>query len=185
MGTTAPTQPQPRLLVELLAGKLRGVTSLVVGGDAVAEARTPNAVMCMYGTSFIMIFTPPGTSEFIGLDGLITVQNRYQAIPEIELVRPNFRTLVVQREAPVTAVEVDPAEVQPLMQRLVVIAQAPEQDAVVVPDTEVPPVVTTLEEPVPNTAPVMPPDMMTPDTTPPSVDAIRNSILDFIIVFPR
>jgi len=184
-GTTTPSQPQSRLLVQLLLGKLRGITSLVLGGNGVAEARTPNAVMCMYGTAFIMIFTPPATSEFIGLDGLITVQNLHQTIPEIEPVLPNFRTRVVQRAAPVTAVRVDPAEVESLTQSLGVIEQASEPDAVVVPDTDVPPVVAVPEELTSNTVTVMPPETMTSDTTPPAVEAIRNSILDVIIVFPR
>ncbi|ETX08411.1 hypothetical protein [Candidatus Entotheonella palauensis] len=177
--TTAPPRPGPHLIVQLLLGKLRGVTSLVFGSEAVAETRTPNAVMCMYGTSFIMIFTPPGTSEFIGLDGLITVQNLSQATPEIEPVPPNFRTRVVRRAAPVTAVAATSAEVESLTLGLVVIEQAPEPDVVVVPDTDVPPVAEPPEDSPPDIDPLppivtIPPDMMIP-----------NSILQFIFEFPR
>lgn len=184
-GITPSAQSRSRLLVRLILGKLRGITSLVFGGDAAAEVHTPNAVMCPYGTAFIVIFTPPDTSEFIGLDGLITVQNLYQAVPEIEPVPPNFRTRVVRREAPVTAVEVDPADVQSLMQSLGVVAQVPEPDAVVVPDTAMPPAVETPQEPTSDTGTVAPSEIMTPDTTPTAEEVIQNSILEFIIVFPR
>lgn len=187
-GTTPSTQPRTRLLVQLFLGKLRGITSLLFGGDAVAEVRTPNAVMCMYGTAFLVIFTPPDTSEFIGLDGLITVQNLDQAIPEIEPVPPNFRTEVVQSAAPATAVEVASADVQSLTQSVGVIEQAPEVDAVAVVDTEVALEVGAVAAPegvTPDTVPVKPPETITPDTSPPAEAVIRNSILDFVIVFPR
>ena len=180
-GTIAPRPPQPLLKVLLLLGKLRGVISPALGAHGVAETATPNAVMCMYGTSFIMSFTPPDTSEFVSLEGLITVQNLFRPELEIEPVWPNFRTIVVQHAAPISAVKVASAEVQSLNQGLNVIEQVPELDSVRIPDTGVALVVEAPVERPPNTAIVMPPETFTPDTSP----MIRNAILNLIVEFSR
>lgn len=190
-GPTPQTTPQSRPVAQLLLGKLRGLTSLVFGSDAVAEVRTPNAVMCMYGTEFIVIFTPPDTSEFIGLDGLITVQHINLAIPEIEPVPPNFRTRVERQAPPDTAVEITPEEAEVLTQGLGVIEQAPEQDVIVVPDTDVPPVVETAEETegtegtTYGIATGTTTETITTDTSPTSQEVIRSSIIEFMFEFPR
>jgi hypothetical protein len=106
------TPQQHRTIVSLALGKLRVVTTKIFGAGSVTEVRTPNAVAGVRGTTFVVIFIPPDTTEVFCLDGVVTVRNLNPAIPQIEPVPANFRTRVLGNTAPGRAIELSPTERQ-------------------------------------------------------------------------
>jgi hypothetical protein len=119
------TQNQRRTLVDLALGKLRVLTTTFFGGGSAVEVRTPNTVAGVRGTIFVVIFTPPDTTEVISFDREVSARHLNPAIPEIELVPPNFRTSVIGARPPERATELSPAERQALEQDLQTTEQVP------------------------------------------------------------
>jgi hypothetical protein len=119
------TPQQRRTVVSLALGKLRVVTTKIFGAGSATEVRTPNTVAGVRGTTFVVIFIPPDTTEVLGLDGVVTVRNLNPAIPQIEPVPQNFRTRVLGNTAPEKATELSPTERQALERDMRLTEQVP------------------------------------------------------------
>lgn len=119
------TPQQRRTVVSLALGKLRVVTTKIFGAGSVTEVRTANTVAGVRGTSFIVIFIPPDTTQVLSLEGVVTVSHVNPAIPQIEPVPPNFRTQVKGATAPARATVLSPAEHQGIEQELRLTEQVP------------------------------------------------------------
>src|SRR5256885_382168 len=57
------TPQQRRTVVSLALGKLRVVTTKIFGAGSATEVRTANTVAGVRGTSFVVIFTPPASTQ--------------------------------------------------------------------------------------------------------------------------
>jgi hypothetical protein len=119
------TQEQRRTVVSLLIGTVRVVTTRLFGPGSVTEVRTPNTVAGVRGTTFLVRFIPPDTTEIISLDGVVTARNLDPAIPQIEPVPQNFRTRIVGATPPTRAAAVPPSELQAIEQELRMTEQVP------------------------------------------------------------
>src|SRR5262245_52070628 len=64
------TPQQRRTVVSLALGKLRVVTTKIFGAGSVTEVRTANTVAGVRGTSFVVTFIPPNTTEVLSLEGV-------------------------------------------------------------------------------------------------------------------
>jgi hypothetical protein len=87
--------------------------------------RTPNTVAGVRGTTFVVIFIPPDTTQVIGLDGVVTVRHLNPAIPQIEPIPPNFNTRVIGNRAPGRATAVPLPERQAVESELRLTEQVP------------------------------------------------------------
>ena len=119
------TPQQRRTVVSLALGKLRVVTTKIFGAGSATEVRTPNTVAGVRGTTFVVIFIPPDTTEVLGLDGVVTARNLNPAIPQIEPVPQNFRTRVLGNTAPGRAIELSPTERQAIERDMRLTEQVP------------------------------------------------------------
>jgi hypothetical protein len=130
------TRQRRRSIVNLLIGTLKVVTTRFFGAGSQLEVHTPNTVAGVRGTTFIVRFIPPDTTEIFVLEGVVTARNLNPAIPEVEPIPPNTRTSVVGATAPAKPVVIAPEVLQPLEQELQVVEQVP---AEVTPTEELPP----------------------------------------------
>lgn len=119
------TQNQRRTLVDLAVGKLRVLTTTFFGGGSAVEVRTPNTVAGVRGTIFVVIFTPPDVTEVISFDREVSARHLNPAIPEIEMLPPNFSTRIMGSRPPERATELSPAERQALEQDMQTTEQVP------------------------------------------------------------
>lgn len=120
-----PQKNQRRTVVSLAVGKLRVLTTALFGAGSSTEVRTANTVAGVRGTTFVVIFIPPSTTEVLGLDGVVSVRHVNPAIPQIEPLQQNFRTLVIGNTAPSQAAVIPAAERQALERDLRLTEQVP------------------------------------------------------------
>jgi len=119
------TPQQRRTVVSLALGKLRVVTTKIFGPGSATEVRTANTVAGVRGTSFVVIFIPPDTTQVLTLEGVVSVRNVNPNIPQIQPVPQNFRTQVQGDTAPTGATPLSPAERQAIEQELRLTEQIP------------------------------------------------------------
>lgn len=119
------TQDKRRNIVSLLLGTLKVVTTRILGSDSVTQIQTPNTVAGVRGTTFVVRFTPPDTTDIFVLQGIVTARNLDPATPNEEPVPGNTRTSIVGTAAPAQPTAISPNEVQALEQELNVIEQVP------------------------------------------------------------
>ncbi|CAB1062005.1 hypothetical protein D1BOALGB6SA_6781 [Olavius sp. associated proteobacterium Delta 1] len=62
-------------IAHLDRGTVRGAVSPHAAAGSVTEIRTPNAVVCVPGTTFILRFIPPDTTELITLEGFTIISS--------------------------------------------------------------------------------------------------------------
>lgn len=127
---------QRRTIVTMTVGTLRVITERLFGTGSITEVRTPNTVVGVRGTTFVVRFIPPATTEVISLEGVVTVRNRVPTTPEIQPVPPNFRTQVVGNAPPGRAIAVSPATLQELTSAVRLTEQIPSE---VLPSDKQPP----------------------------------------------
>ncbi|MGE3536699.1 MAG: FecR domain-containing protein [Candidatus Tectimicrobiota bacterium] len=119
------TPQQRRSVLGLAVGKLRVVTSKIFGAGSGTEVRTANTVAGVRGTTFVVIFIPPSTTEVVGLDGVVTVRHLNPAIPQIEPLQQNFRTRIVGNSPPSQAEVLSAEERQALESELRLVEHVP------------------------------------------------------------
>ncbi len=99
------TQKQKKIL-HLNEGTVRGAVSQHAATASATEIRTPNAVVCVPGTTFILRFSPPDTTEVITIEGFTFIRNlelaKEQAAEKAEWVevKQGHSSQVVEAEAP-------------------------------------------------------------------------------------
>lgn len=120
------TPQQRRLIVTLAVGTLQVIAERHLGSGSVTEVRTPNAIVGVEGTTFMVKYIPPDTTDVISLAGIVGVRNRALMTLEIQPILQNFRTRVVGTTPPTKAVEVSAATLQQLVQEVRVIEQIPQ-----------------------------------------------------------
>ena len=120
-----PEQNQRRSIVSLALGKLRVVTTRIFGAGSETQVRTANTVAGVRGTSFVVIFTPPATTQVLCFDGVVTARNVNPAIPQVASVPANFSTQVQGDTAPAGARAISPAERQSVERELRLTEQVP------------------------------------------------------------
>lgn len=118
---------QRRTIVTLTIGTLRVLTARLFGAGSITEVRTANTVAGVRGTTFVVRFIPPETTEVISLEGVVTVRNRDATVPQIQPVPSNFRTQVVGAAPPDRAVEISTETARQLVQEVRVIEQIPKE----------------------------------------------------------
>jgi hypothetical protein len=118
---------QRRVIVTLALGTLRVIAERHFGSGSVTEVHTPNAVVGVEGTTFIVRFIPPDTTDVTSLEGVVTVRNRALLALEFQPILQNFRTRVVGTAPPTRAVEVSTNTLQQLAQEVRVIEQSPQE----------------------------------------------------------
>ena len=121
------TSQQRRLIVTLAVGTLRVIVERFSGSGSVTEVHTPNTVVGVEGTTFMVVFIPPDTTDVISLEGVVTVRNRALLALEIQPIPANFRTRVVGTAAPTRAAEVATDTLRQLAQEVRVIEQSPQE----------------------------------------------------------
>lgn len=119
------TPQQRRTTVSLLTGTLRVVTTKIFGAGSGTEVRTANTVAGVRGTTFVVIFIPPSTTQVLSLEGVVSVRNLNPAIPQIEPLQQNFRTVVVGNAPPSRATVLSAAERQAIERELRLTEQVP------------------------------------------------------------
>ncbi|GIX48061.1 MAG: hypothetical protein KatS3mg131_2272 [Candidatus Tectimicrobiota bacterium] len=206
---------QRRSILSLLVGTVRVLTTRLFGVGSELEVRTPNSVVGVRGTAFIVRFVPPDTTEVIVLEGEVTVRHLEAAIPGEEAVQANFRSRVRGAAPPERPEPVTPDERAQLEQAVQAIEQVPEEvlptealepagvprgaEALPGPQTEAPleTATTRPEAPPEPPAPAVPeverlanPETglqseITPDTSPAAEEVISRSRLTVNVTFPR
>jgi ferric-dicitrate binding protein FerR (iron transport regulator) len=131
---------QRRTIVTLTVGTLRVITERFFGAGSLTEVHTPNTVIGVRGTTFVVRFIPPATTEVISLEGVVTVRNRAPTTPELQPIPPNFRTQVVGNAPPGRAVAVSPATLQELTRAVQLTEHIP---GAVLPSAQQPPLTST------------------------------------------
>src|SRR5438067_498050 len=112
------TPQQRRTLVSLTLGKLRVVTTRIFGAGSATEVRTANTVAGVRGTTFVVIFTPPASTQVLTLEGVVSVRNANPNVTRSEPVPQNFRTEVQGDSEPAGARALSPEDRQAIEQDL-------------------------------------------------------------------
>jgi hypothetical protein len=121
------TSQQRRMIVTLAVGTVRVIAERFSGANSVTEVHTPNAVVGAEGTTFMVVFIPPDTTDVISLEGVVTVRNRVLLALEIQPLPANFRTRVVGTAPPTRAAEVSTDTLRQLAQEVRVVEQSPQE----------------------------------------------------------
>jgi hypothetical protein len=205
-----PQQQQRRGIVNLTLGKMRLLTTRLFGAGSVTEVHTPNTVAGVRGTTFVVNFIPPDTTEVISFEGVVTVRNFDPTIPGIEPVPQNFRTRVMGATRPTPATEVPASELRAIAEELQVTEHVPvevvptqlrkalvtprgeqelptPQQALQVPTITPPPQQVGAVRPGESLREVVEPqlDAITPDTSPAAQDLIEQTRVRIIVTIPR
>ncbi len=121
------TPQRQRSVLSLLVGTLKVFTSRLFGKGSGVDVRTPNAVAGVRGTTFIVRFIPPETTEIFVLEGTVTARNLNAPIDELEAILPGMRTRIIGAAVPGASSEFAPGEIQAIEQSLQLIEQVPEE----------------------------------------------------------
>lgn len=127
---------QRRTVVTLAVGTLRVITERLFGAGSITEVRTANTVVGVRGTTFVVRFIPPETTEVLSLSGVVSVRSLRPGSADLQPVPANFRTRVTGQLPPEKAVEISRESLQHLTQEMRLIEQIPSE---VLPSEKMPP----------------------------------------------
>ena len=122
------TPQRRRTIISLVVGTLKVVAGGIFGARSVMEVHTPNTVAGIRGTTLIISFIPPDTTEITVLEGLVTARNLLApGVPEVEQVTPNTRSRVVGGNKPSKPTAISSSELQALEQEVSATEQIPSE----------------------------------------------------------
>lgn len=123
------TPLQQRSIMNLLFGTVKVITMRIFGTGSGMEVRTPNAIAGIRGTTFVVRFIPPDSTDVFVFEGTLTVRNLDPAIPGVVSIPPNTRTSISGKTAPTAPIAITPAESQTIEREVQVIEQVPAEVA--------------------------------------------------------
>ncbi len=121
------TPQRRRTIISLVVGTLKVVAGGIFGARSVMEVHTPNTVAGIRGTTLIIRFIPPDTTDMIVVEGLVAARNRDPGAPEVEQVTTNTRSRVVGGNKPSKPTAISSSELQALEQEVSATEQIPSE----------------------------------------------------------